>query len=68
MVKIWSSFIQMGAAEHNHGVSQVQMTAVFLSSFIETMNAFAWLIWLLLGLVSVVLKIKENVLNARYLW
>lgn len=59
MVKIWSSFTHMGAAEHKDGGSQVQMTAVFLSSIIETMSAFAWLIWLLLGLVSVVQKTKK---------
>lgn len=68
MAKIWYSFIHMGAAEHKDGLSQVQMTAVFFSSIIETMSAFAWLTWPLLGLVSVVPKIKENVLNARYLW
>lgn len=59
--------IQMGAAECNDGVSQVQMTGAFLPSIIQTVNAFAWLIWLLLDLVSVMPKIKGNILNARCL-
>lgn len=58
----------MGAAGRNDGVSQGQVTVPFLPSIIQTpMNAFAWLIWLLLGLVSAVPKTKENILSTRYL-
>lgn len=60
-------FCPDGSCWVNDGVSQVQITVAFLPSIIQTMNAFAWLIWMILDLVSVVPKIKENILNARYL-